>query len=128
MIVTSLPNRWKIDANSQPMTPPPRMTSRRGISVWASSPSESTQRADSSPAISGRLGNEPVAMIADWKLTLCDTVADNASSGAVVLGPWRPYTEDVDLTRMRASLSVNGTEIDSGVGSAVLGDPATAVA
>lgn len=66
--------------------------------------------------------------IADWKLTLCDTVADNASSGAVVLGPWRPYTEDVDLTRMRASLSVNGTEIDSGLGSAVLGDPATTVA
>lgn len=66
--------------------------------------------------------------IADWKLTLCDTVADNASSGAVVLGSWRPYTDDVDLAQMRASLSVNGTEVDSGMGSAVLGDPATAVA
>ena len=29
--------------------------------------------------------------IADWKLTLPDTVADNASSGAVVLGDWVPY-------------------------------------
>ena len=26
--------------------------------------------------------------IADWRLTLPDTVADNASSGAVVLGDW----------------------------------------
>lgn len=30
--------------------------------------------------------------IADWKLTLTDTVADNASSGAVILGDWVPYT------------------------------------
>ncbi len=66
--------------------------------------------------------------IADWKLTLRDTVADNASSGAVVLGPWVPYTSDTDLTAARASLWLNGTEIDSGLGSAVLGDPASAVA
>ena len=42
MIVTSLPKRWKIDANSQPMMPPPSTTSRFGTSVCASSPSEST--------------------------------------------------------------------------------------
>lgn len=66
--------------------------------------------------------------IADWKLTLCDTVADNASSGAVVLGPWLPFTDDVDLVSARASLRLNGTEIDTGLGSAVLGDPAAAVA
>lgn len=66
--------------------------------------------------------------IADWKLTLPDTVADNASSGAVVLGEWRPYTAAVDLAGSRASLHINGTEVDSGLGSAVLGDPAEAVA
>ncbi|QZT60691.1 2-keto-4-pentenoate hydratase [Mycolicibacterium austroafricanum] len=66
--------------------------------------------------------------IADWKLTLCDTVADNASSGAVVLGPWLPFTDDVELASARASLCLNGTEIDTGLGSAVLGDPAAAVA
>jgi 2-oxo-3-hexenedioate decarboxylase/2-keto-4-pentenoate hydratase len=65
--------------------------------------------------------------IADWKLTLRDTVADNASSGAVVLGPWVP-TDGLDLPSARASLQLNGTEIDSGLGSAVLGDPAVAVA
>ncbi len=66
--------------------------------------------------------------IADWKLTLRDTVADNASSGAVVLGEWIAFTDDVDLINARASLRLNGTEVDSGVGSAVLGDPAAAVA
>ena len=65
--------------------------------------------------------------IADWKLTLRDTVADNASSGAAVLGPWVSI-DGLDLPSARASLQLNGTEIDSGVGSAVLGDPAAAVA
>ena len=62
------------------------------------------------------------------KLTLPDTVADNASSGAVVLGDWVPYGDGIDLPSARASLWLNGTEIDSGVGSAVMGDPAAAVA
>ncbi len=66
--------------------------------------------------------------ILDWKLTLCDTVADNASSGAVVIGDWLPYTSEIDLAAARASLSLNGNEVDSGLGSAVLGDPAAAVA
>ncbi len=66
--------------------------------------------------------------IRDWKLTLRDTVADNASSGAVVIGDWVPYSERLDLAASRASLRLNGHEVDTGLGSAVLGDPATAVA
>jgi 2-keto-4-pentenoate hydratase len=66
--------------------------------------------------------------IADWKLTLSDTVADNASSGAVVLGEWIPYTETLDLPQAVATLELNGEQIDTGKGSAVLGDPAVAVA
>lgn len=66
--------------------------------------------------------------ISDWQLTLPDTVADNASSGAVVLGDWIPYRKDRDLAAARASLRLNGVEIDTGVGAAVLGDPAAAVA
>ena len=69
MIVTSEPKRLKIDANSQPMMPPPRTTSRRGTSVWARRPVESTQRSHSSPGIGGRSGNEPVATIAERKVT-----------------------------------------------------------
>lgn len=66
--------------------------------------------------------------IADWKLTLRDTVADNASSGAIVLGEWVDFTDDIDLPAMEAVLRVNDAQIDSGFGSAVLGDPAAAVA
>jgi 2-oxo-3-hexenedioate decarboxylase/2-keto-4-pentenoate hydratase len=66
--------------------------------------------------------------ILDWKLTLRDTVADNASSGAAVIGDWVPYTDSIDLWAARGTLSLNGNEIDSGLGSAVLGDPAAAVA
>jgi 2-keto-4-pentenoate hydratase len=66
--------------------------------------------------------------IADWKLTLPDTIADNASSGAVVLGDWVPYRDDIDLPTARASLWLNGTEIDTGTGATVMGDPAAAVA
>ena len=47
------------------MMPPPRTTSRRGTSVWASRPVESTQSVESSPGIGGRIGNEPVATIAE---------------------------------------------------------------
>lgn len=66
--------------------------------------------------------------IADWKLTLPDTVADNASSGAVVLGDWIPYTEALNLPEAVATLELGGELIDTGKGSAVLGDPAVAVA
>ena len=63
-IVTWEPKREKIEANSQPITPPPRMTRRGGTSVCASNPVESTQRGESSPGIGGRIGCEPVATIA----------------------------------------------------------------
>lgn len=66
--------------------------------------------------------------IADWKLTLPDTVADNASSGAVVLGEWVPFAADLDLPGLHAALHLDGAEIAAGWGSAVLGDPAAAVA
>jgi 2-keto-4-pentenoate hydratase len=65
--------------------------------------------------------------IADWKLTLPDTIADNASSAAVVIGDWVSY-DGLDLATARASLWLNGNEVDAGVGSAVMGNPAAAVA
>jgi 2-keto-4-pentenoate hydratase len=69
--------------------------------------------------------------IADWKLTIADTVADNASSGHVVVGAWQPLGE-LDLTAVEAELVVTGAdgrrEAVQGRGDAVLGHPATAVA
>ena len=66
--------------------------------------------------------------IADWKITLPDTIADNASSGAVVLGEWVPIVQAPPLPETTATLRVNDTVIDEGKGTAVLGDPAAAVA
>lgn len=66
--------------------------------------------------------------IADWQLTLIDTVADNASSGAVVLGDWIPVDNAPSLPAARATLTLNGDLVDAGSGTAVMGDPAAAVA
>lgn len=66
--------------------------------------------------------------IADWRITLPDTVADNASSGAVVLGPWVALADAPDLDTAVAELHLRGEVVDTGTGDAVLGHPATAVA
>jgi 2-keto-4-pentenoate hydratase len=66
--------------------------------------------------------------IADWKITLVDTVADNASCGAVVLGADRRSVTDLDLAAVEGSLWCNGELREVGLGGAVLGNPAIAVA
>ncbi|MEO6349146.1 MAG: fumarylacetoacetate hydrolase family protein [Candidatus Limnocylindrales bacterium] len=65
--------------------------------------------------------------IADWRITLVDTVADNASSSRFVLGP-RRAVGSLDLAEIEGRLEVDGTSVGSGVGAAVLGHPAAAVA
>lgn len=66
--------------------------------------------------------------IADWRITLADTVADNASSGAVVLGDWVPIADAPHLPGTTAALYLNDTLVETGCGTAVMGDPAVAVA
>ncbi|HEY1440843.1 MAG TPA: fumarylacetoacetate hydrolase family protein, partial [Mycobacterium sp.] len=66
--------------------------------------------------------------IADWRITLADTIADNASSGAVVLGEWVPIVQAPPLAETTATLVVNDTVVGTGEGTAVMGDPAAAVA
>jgi 2-keto-4-pentenoate hydratase len=65
--------------------------------------------------------------IADWRLTLVDTIADNASSGALVLGTEPLDVDFQDLAEVSCEFSVNGTVHGTGVGSDVLGSPALAV-
>ena len=56
-------------------------------------------------------------------LGLADVIADNCLTGLVVVGgTWLPVT-DVDLPAVRATLSIDGEEVASGTGAAVLGDP-----
>lgn len=65
--------------------------------------------------------------VTDWRITLSDTVADNGSSGLFVLGQQRPL-DGLDLPALTCELLCDGDVLDSGLGSAVLGDPAEAVA
>lgn len=66
--------------------------------------------------------------IADWRIALADTIADNASSAGVVLGSERVPPDAVDPAGISAVLYRDGAEIASGESSAVLGDPTVAVA
>lgn len=66
--------------------------------------------------------------IADWKLTIVDTIADNASCGMYLLGNDRIDPRQVDLRQIHMDLIRNGEVVNSGEGSAVLGDPAASVA
>ena len=61
--------------------------------------------------------------IEDWKITLHDTIADNASSGAVVLGSTPTSVHHVDLRLTGAVMTRNGVVVGTGAGGAVLGSP-----
>lgn len=66
--------------------------------------------------------------IRDWKIGIVDTVADNASCGVFVIGEARADPRDHDLPSLRVRVTKNGTALSEGLGSAVQGDPAQAVA
>jgi len=66
--------------------------------------------------------------IRDWKIGFLDTVADNASSGGVVLGSTPVAVSDVDLRRSGCILYRNGEIVGTGAGGAVLGSPITSLA
>jgi 2-keto-4-pentenoate hydratase len=81
-------------------------------------------------AIAGALPAVEVvdSRVADWKITLVDTVADNASSGLVVLGGRMRPVADLDLRLLGVAVSRGGELIDTGAGAAALGNPARCVA
>ena len=66
--------------------------------------------------------------IKDWKIALCDTIADNASSAGYVLGKERVSPKDIDIRAIDAVLTRNGEVVAEGRSDAVLGNPVTAVA
>lgn len=66
--------------------------------------------------------------ITDWKIKLCDTIADNASSAGWVLGKARVSPKDIDIRAIPAVLTRNGEVVAEGRSDAVLGNPVTAVA
>ncbi|HAG92757.1 MAG: 2-oxopent-4-enoate hydratase [Pseudomonadales bacterium] len=66
--------------------------------------------------------------IQDWNIKIQDTIADNASCGVYVIGDQQVNPHAVDLPNLEVTVFKNGNKISSGKGSAVQGNPLTAVA
>lgn len=66
--------------------------------------------------------------ITNWRITLVDTIADNASSGRMIVSESVVPVERLDLAAVRTVLTRNGEPVGTGTGAAVLGHPAVAVA
>jgi 2-oxopent-4-enoate/cis-2-oxohex-4-enoate hydratase len=66
--------------------------------------------------------------IDQWKIGIVDTVADNASCGVFILGKARVDPRKHSLPDLKVTVKKNGKKISEGLGSAVQGDPAQAVA
>ena len=66
--------------------------------------------------------------VRDWRITLADTIADNASSARVVLGGNPTSLAGVDVRLLGGILRRRGEIVETGASGAVLGNPATAVA
>ncbi|HTJ63187.1 MAG TPA: fumarylacetoacetate hydrolase family protein [Alphaproteobacteria bacterium] len=66
--------------------------------------------------------------IADWKIKIADTVADNASCGVFVLGKARANPRDFDLAALKVTVMKNGQFLSEGLGAAVQGSPLAAIA
>lgn len=65
--------------------------------------------------------------IRNWDIQFGDTVADNASAGAYVLGSPRIALDDLDPIGVEMTMSLDGEQVSEGTGAACLGDPIEAV-
>jgi len=61
--------------------------------------------------------------IADWHISIVDTVADNASCGLYVVGSRPVRLHDFDIRGITMSMTINGAELSTGNGAACLGNP-----
>ncbi|WP_036726334.1 2-keto-4-pentenoate hydratase [Patulibacter minatonensis] len=66
--------------------------------------------------------------VVDWRITLPDTIADNASCFGAVLGAAVPLDAVGDLREIEVVMTHDGDEVGRATGEAVLGHPAKAVA
>jgi 2-keto-4-pentenoate hydratase len=66
--------------------------------------------------------------IADWKIGLIDTVADNGSSAMVVVGEQMTDINGIDLRSVGMTFFKNNEMVATGSGAAALGHPAHAIA
>lgn len=66
--------------------------------------------------------------IKNWEIKLPDTLADNGSTGAVILGGIPKPLSALPLQNMRGAVAFNGVEVMAGNTGAILGNPLSAVA
>lgn len=66
--------------------------------------------------------------IADWQITLADTIADNGSAACVILGSVPVDIRSHNLNVTGAVIRKNGMVVETGAGAAVMGSPVAAVA
>ncbi|MEU7907169.1 2-keto-4-pentenoate hydratase [Actinoplanes sp. NPDC049118] len=66
--------------------------------------------------------------IEDWRISLADTIADNASSAGFVVGAARVRPSAIDIRGIDAVLYRGAEAVAQGRSDAVLGNPVTAVA
>lgn len=64
--------------------------------------------------------------IANWDINIVDTIADNASSGAYVLGATPRKLDDIDLRLCGMAMFKGGEPVSVGAGAACLGHPLNA--
>ncbi|MEV6274291.1 2-keto-4-pentenoate hydratase [Nocardia sp. NPDC051832] len=108
----------------------PRVEVEVGFVLGADLPGEDCTEAD---VLAATVAYAPAielidSRIKDWKIGLCDTISDNASSAGWVLGPERVAPGDIDIKAIDAVLTKNGAVVAEGRSDAVLGDPVIAVA
>lgn len=66
--------------------------------------------------------------VADWKIKLVDTIADNASYGGFAHGPWDSMMQFAELAALVMEIRQNGVVTAEGLGAAALGNPARSTA
>lgn len=66
--------------------------------------------------------------IEDWQIGLPDTLADNGSTGGVVLGGAPHRLDTVNLQDMPGEITIDGEVLSQGSTSAILGNPVSAIA
>lgn len=86
--------------------------------------------ADALRAVAGALPALEIidSRIADWRIKLPDTIADNASSARVVYGGRLTPVDELDLRTIGMVLTVDGAVAATGAGAAALGNPIRCVA
>jgi len=62
----------------------------------------------------------------DFRFSLADVVADNSSSAAIIVGPWRHPPRD--WTNLPIVMSFDGRTVEAGSSSAIMGDPLLSIA